>query len=83
MEQVIDQLKEIFASVLHEPLESITDDASPRKLLSWDSLRHVELIIEIETRFGVSFSATEVFGMNTFHGFRDMLARKIGAVEPA
>jgi acyl carrier protein len=83
MEQKIAQLKEIFASVLQEPLENITDDASPRKLSSWDSLRHVELVIETETRFGVSFTPTEVFAMNTFQGFRNKLMQKSGFIVAA
>jgi acyl carrier protein len=82
MQKTVTQLKEIFASVLQEPIEKITDDADPRKLKSWDSLRHVELVIEVEEGFGVSFNATEVFAMNSFHGFCKTLIRKGVILEP-
>jgi acyl carrier protein len=70
------QLREIFASVLEEPVERIDDGASPETLRSWDSLRHVELIIEVESRYDVSFSAMEIFAMTSFRGFREAIARK-------
>ena len=76
MQNTLTQLKEVFALVLQEPIEKITDDADPRKLKSWDSLRHVELVIEVENGFGVSFNATEVFAMNSFQGFCKALIRK-------
>jgi acyl carrier protein len=69
-------LREIFASILGEPVDRIDAQASPETLLSWDSLRHVELIIEVENRYGVSFSTTEIFAMTSFQGFEDALARK-------
>jgi acyl carrier protein len=76
MHEPLARLKEIFATVLQEPIEKIASDASPKTLRSWDSLRHVELIIEVENSYRVSFSPTEVFTMNTFQGFCDMLCKK-------
>ncbi len=82
MQKTLTQLRNIFASVLKEPIENITDGASPRTLGSWDSLSHVELVIEVENGFGVSFKPTEVFAMNSFQGFRNALIRKGVILEP-
>jgi acyl carrier protein len=82
VQKTLIQLREIFASVLQEPIEKITDDAGPRTLRSWDSLRHVELVIEVESSFGVSFKPSEVFAINSFQGFRNALIRKGVVLEP-
>ena len=76
MQEPLAPLREIFAQALNEPVERIDDRASPATLRSWDSLRHVELIIEVESKYKVSFSTTEIFAMTSFQGFRDALTRK-------
>ena len=72
-------LHDLFARVLHEPLSKITDTISPKTLLSWNSLRHVELIMAIEQSYDVMFSTPEIISLTSFAGVRDMLVRK-GAV---
>ena len=50
------QILELMASVLQVPIEKITEDTKMEDLEEWDSLMHVMLIGEIETRFGISIS---------------------------
>lgn len=70
------ELRGLFAQVLRVPAEAVTPDSSTKTLASWDSLRHVELVVAIEERYGVSFAASEVFSLTSVQGFCDMLARK-------
>ena len=60
-------------------MSKITDTISPKTLLSWNSLRHVELIMAIEQSYNVMFSTPEIISLTSFAGVRDMLLRK-GAV---
>lgn len=69
-------LKEIFSRVLEIPMDQITHESSTKTTKNWDSLRHVELVVEVEEKYGVAFSATEVFALTTVQGFCDMLAKK-------
>lgn len=70
------ELRGLFAQVLRVPAEAVTPESSTKTLASWDSLRHVELVVAIEERYGVSFAANEVFGLTSVQGFCDTLVRK-------
>lgn len=69
-------LREVFADVLRVDAASIDANSSTKTTRNWDSLRHVELVVAIEERFGVSFSAAEVFALTSVQGFCDVLAKK-------
>jgi acyl carrier protein len=43
------------------PSESVTRDSEP----SWDSLKHVELILMLEEQFGVHFSEKEMAALRS------------------
>ena len=74
--EVPSRMKDVFAKVLRVPPEEIHIDSSTKTTRNWDSLRHVELVVEIEEAYGVSFAATEVFALTSVRGFCEMLAKK-------
>lgn len=76
-------LTEVFAKQLNVDASLVGPDCSPKTLKSWDSLKHVELVLAIEDEFGVSFGAAEVFGLTSFAGVHDALVAKLGAKAPA
>jgi acyl carrier protein len=47
------RLKQVMATVLSVPPETIGPDASQDTLKSWDSLKHMNLVLAIEQAFGV------------------------------
>jgi len=49
-------LKAIMSKVFEIPLTEIHDECSPDNLEQWDSLKHMELIIEVENYFQIDFS---------------------------
>lgn len=66
-------LDSIFAEILELPVEEITDDLTPDSCATWDSLNHLRLITEIESRFGVEFSMAEVQAALSVSKFRQLL----------
>ena len=46
---------------------------------NWDSIRHVELFIILQQKFGVAFSADEIVGIQTFEQLQTAFALKIKA----
>ena len=55
-------------------LESATKALSQQNCDKWDSLRHLNLIVELESEFGVEFDPEEISGMKCFEDiirFRD------------
>jgi acyl carrier protein len=69
-------LHHLFARILGEPVNRITDATSPKTLSSWNSLRHVQLVMEIEASYDVTFTTAEIIGLTSFAGVREMLQRK-------
>jgi len=57
---LLDELTDIFRTVLDDPELIITEQTSGDDLPGWDSMTHIALIVEAECRFGISFAATEI-----------------------
>ena len=49
------RVKDVMAAVLEVDVLTIGDDASMDTISSWDSLRHMNLVLALEDAFGVSF----------------------------
>lgn len=77
----MEKLEYLFARVLCEPVNKIDDKSSPRSLRGWDSMRHVELVLEIERAYHVSFTTAEIVALTSFGRVREMLVKK-GALPP-
>lgn len=55
-----DRIRHTIASVWNVPADEIPEDADAESLPGWDSLRHLELMLELEMSFGVRIPAEEV-----------------------
>ena len=56
MNKIIDErIKGVMSSVFNVPKGEIQSDASPDTINSWDSLRHMDLIIGLEEEFDIEF----------------------------
>ena len=74
------KLEQLFASVLQEPVDRLDDGSSPKILSSWDSLRHIELVLAAEATYGVQFSTAEVATIRSLGCMRGLLQNKgVGA----
>ncbi|AQZ63359.1 unnamed protein product [[Actinomadura] parvosata subsp. kistnae] len=70
------RLEDVLATVLEQPADSFTDESSSENVLSWTSLRHVTLLIEIENEFGIRFTNAEMTTMRSLGDIRAALERK-------
>jgi acyl carrier protein len=71
-----DSLREVFATTLGIPAESITDDTSPENTSQWDSLSAMNLVAAIEESFNVRLSTKEILSMRTVGLVRKVLRGK-------
>jgi len=56
-------VKEVMASVFEIDVNSIGDDASQKTVSKWDSLDHLNLIVELEEKFDLSFEPEDIGNM--------------------
>lgn len=56
-----DEVKDVFKRVLN--ITDVPDNLSQKNCENWDSLRHLNLIVELEDAFDVSFEPEDIAEM--------------------
>jgi acyl carrier protein len=69
-----ERIKEVVGQVLKT---AINDSTSQETCAEWDSLRHLNLIIELEMTFDVSFEPEEIAQMKNIDAIERMLKAKM------
>jgi acyl carrier protein len=52
-------LRQLMADVFGVEIGQITEEASIDTIEAWDSVRHLNLVLALEERFGISFTEQE------------------------
>ncbi|HTP90172.1 MAG TPA: acyl carrier protein [Xanthobacteraceae bacterium] len=61
---ILRKLEPIFRGVL-DPDLVLTDDLDASQVPLWDSIHHIVLVVEIETKLGVTLSTDEMAQLNS------------------
>jgi len=72
-------LRELMASVLRVPAQSITQDTSMDNVPSWDSLKHMNLVLAIEEEFKVSIPDEDAANITSYALIKLVLDELTGA----
>ena len=75
-EAITDKLKYVFQKVLEEKDLTITREMTAQDVEKWDSFRHVQLISEVESAFGIKFKLREIMSMNNVGDLIDLIDMK-------
>ena len=57
------RIKELLAEILEMEISEITDDLSQENCSKWDSLQHLNIMVELEEAFDLSFEPEEIADM--------------------
>ncbi|HTU78181.1 MAG TPA: acyl carrier protein [Solirubrobacteraceae bacterium] len=68
-----ERLKQVMAEVFGCAPWEIPDDADPETLAGWDSLRQLELMLALETEFGVRIPAEAMLELVSVEKIDDFL----------
>ena len=72
------QLDQLVTELFDDEAAAVGDDTRFADLPGWDSLKHVELIVGLETRFGIELTAEEIERLTSKGAARDILtARRV------
>ena len=75
-EEITGKLKFVFEKVFQEKDLTITREMTAEDIEEWDSLRHIQLINEVETAFGLKFRLREVLSMKNVGDLIDLIHAK-------
>jgi acyl carrier protein len=70
-------LKTVMATVLGISAHSISDDTSMDTVESWDSIKHMSLVLAIEEEFGVSIPDEDAANITSYPLIRLVLAEQL------
>ena len=70
------QLYDVVAGVLKIDPSVLNEKSNALNTPNWDSLRHIELMLAVETSFGASFSMAEMVSMQDLGDMRKLLETK-------
>ena len=75
-EEITGKLKSVFEKVFQEEDLTITREMTAGDIEKWDSLRHIQLITEVEMAFGIKFRLREVLSMKNVGDLIDLIHAK-------
>lgn len=70
------KIAQILADTLGLPLAKITDNTTMENTEAWDSVAHLNLVMSLESAFGVTLDPEEFLEMSSIEGMETVLARK-------
>jgi acyl carrier protein len=70
-------LRDVMATVLGIPAGSIGDDTSMDTVESWDSIKHMNLVLAIEEEFGISIPDEDAANITSYPLIRLVLSEQI------
>jgi acyl carrier protein len=76
---IADQVSAVVSDLFSIPREEITPASSPETIEAWDSLQHLNLVMELEMTLGVKFTPKEIETMTSVAAIVLAAERKLGA----
>ncbi|MEL7473004.1 MAG: acyl carrier protein [Planctomycetota bacterium] len=73
-------IQRVLAETLGVDQSAITPDADSASIEGWDSVNHLNIVLALETTFGVSFEPEEIEAMASVAGVERVVAAKLGAI---
>ena len=61
--KVEERIKSVMSAVFEVSAYKIKDDSSPDTIESWDSLKHMNLVVALEEDFEIEFNDDEILEM--------------------
>lgn len=71
--RVDERFKTVFTRVMNLEANAAFDDMTIENFRHWDSLRHAELLIALQSEFGVRFKAADLGRMRSVRAIKDAL----------
>jgi acyl carrier protein len=74
--QLWQNLTEVFRDVIGDPKIVLEATTSAKDIPDWDSITHVLLMVAVEKKFGVKFTASEIQSLQNVGELVALLERK-------
>ncbi len=76
---IYDGLNEIFRDIFGDEAISLGPETTAADIPEWDSFNHINIIVAVESRFGIKFSTVEVEALKNVDDMATLIERKQGS----
>ena len=76
-EEILQKVNEIFWDVFDDESIIVTEETTAEDIEDWDSLTHMQLIVEIEKKYGIKFTTAEIKKAANVGEFIDIIKEKL------
>lgn len=76
---IIGKINDFLVDEFEVDVDTITPDANLKDTLGLDSLDYVDLVVTVESNFGVKLGEADFVGIATFQNFYDLIENKLKA----
>ena len=77
---VQNRIKNVMSAVFELPVNQITDDSSPDTIASWDSLKHINLVVALEEEFEVEFTDDDIVEMMNYPLIKEIVKLSVNEI---
>lgn len=77
--EIKERVQEVFRDVFEDDEIEITDATTADDIEEWDSLTHIQLIVEIEKEFGIKFTTIETIKLKNVGELIGLIEKKMNA----
>ena len=74
-----DRVRDVVARVMEVPPAEVLAASRQEEFAKWDSIRHLDLVMEIEAEFGCTLSMREATGLRSVPDILHVLGTKVAA----
>lgn len=76
-QSILDDVVEIMTGIFGLASGSLTLDSSMETVEQWDSLQHINVIMDVEQRFGIVLSPEEVMELHTVRSIVNIVQARL------
>jgi acyl carrier protein len=77
MNEIKEKVRNLMAFIFETTNDKIKDNADPSVIESWDSLKHMSLIVALEEEFDIIFTDDEMMELLNFELITRVISDKI------
>ena len=76
-EEILHEISKVFADTLDEDSVALSENSKADDVEGWDSLTHVQLVVAVEKKFKIRFTAKEIQSWKNVGELIDSISSKL------
>jgi acyl carrier protein len=81
-EEIYAQLRDIISDALDLPDLQINADTAADNVDGWDSFNHINIVVAVESHFGIKFHTAEIEEVRNVGELVDLIGKKLKSKKP-